>query len=162
MKYVIDSSSLIKAFGNFQESRFPSFWKKFELFVKEQKIVSVREVLREIEDNGDRLSKWAINKKKDFFLEPQIDELEFVQEIFQNRHYQRLIKQRQMISSAPVADPFIIAKAKSIEGCVITEDGFYRDGRVKKGGPSPASICKDFGIACVNLDGFMEREGWEF
>jgi len=49
MIYVFDSNALIDLFSNYYPMRFPSLWKKFEEYITEGKIVSVREVYNEIE-----------------------------------------------------------------------------------------------------------------
>ena len=163
MIYIIDSSSLIKSFRSYREDIFPTFWKHFNEYIDQKNITSVREVLREIREGGDRLAYWATESvDKKFFSEPTEEEISFVTEIFRNEHYQKLVKRKQMITNKRIADPFLIARAKIKKGCLITEDGFYLDGRLKKGGPSPASICADLKIECVNLDNFMEKENWKF
>ena len=46
--------------------------------------------------------------------------------------------QQERLKGKPVADPFVIAKAKI------------------------PNVCNHFGILCINLDGFMEKENWTF
>ena len=166
MKYIIDSSSLINIFRNFSEDTFPTFWKEFYKMVDKNKIISVREALNEIKDNQDRLSSWAQERKKTLFLKPIEEELEFIEKIFQETNYQKLIDRKKIKSGGHMADPFIIAKAKHVNGCVITEDGFFLSGRLKNekgnGKISLASVCRDINIDCVNFNGFMKKEGWEF
>ena len=163
MIYIIDSSSLIKAFRSYRKNIFPTFWQNFDKYVDEKRIISVREVLREIQEVDDRLAIWAKSVNKEFFSEPNNKELIFVEEIFKNDHYQKLIKKSHKLTDRPIADPFLIARAKNIQNsCLITEDGFYQDGTLKKGGPTPAFICNDLNIDCINLDNFMEKENWKF
>lgn len=66
MIYVFDSDALIVLFRNYYPMRFPSLWKKFEEYITEGKIVSVREVYNEIEGYSDRLGEWA-KENRDFF-----------------------------------------------------------------------------------------------
>ena len=148
--------------GNLNCAQYINFWNKFDSHVDNEKIISVREAYQEIKNGGDNLAEWAEKNKKSFFHIPEQEELIFVQKIFQNKHYQKLIKIRNIASGTPVADPFLIAKAKVIQGCLITEDGFFRDGRLKLGSPSPAFICKELGIECLNLTNFMKKERWSF
>ncbi|MEE8526835.1 MAG: DUF4411 family protein [Thermoanaerobaculia bacterium] len=56
----------------------------------------------------------------------------------------------------PVADPFLIAAAKVLDGCVVTEESFP---------PNAAripNVCEHFGIDWTNFEGFLERNGWTF
>ena len=160
--YVVDSSSLIKAFSNYQRSVFPTFWKKFDDYVEKGRLVSVREARQEMENGNDRLSEWVKAQGKNFFGEPDGAELAFVEKIFANKHFRGLVARKAILAGYPVADPFLIAKAKISGRDLITEDGFFKDGRMKENAPSPAWVCHNLGIGCVNLDGFMKREGWRF
>ena len=156
MIYVFDSDAFINLFKHFYLNRFPSLWEKFDQLVKEGVIISVREVYNEIEERGDRLSQWAKNNRH-LFQQPSPEELAFVVEIFKVTHFQSLIRKKERLQGKPVADPFVIAKAKILNGCVITQE-------LKK--PNAAGIpnvCEYFNnIDCLNLEGFMERENWTF
>jgi hypothetical protein len=111
--YIFDSSPLIVLFRHFYPKRFPSLWEKFESMLEENKIISVREVFNEINSYGneDRLIEWA-KLHKNIFLKPNREELVFVTEIFKIEHFQTLIRKKERLQGKPVADPFIIAKAK--------------------------------------------------
>jgi len=156
MIYVFDSSPLIDLFRYYYLDRFPSLWENFDALVLERRIISVREVRKELEGHGDRLSDW-VKDHREFFLTPTADELNFVAEIFKVTHFQALVRKKEQLQGKPVADPFVIAKAKiQEEGCVVTQE-------VKK--PNAAKIpnvCEHFGIPCLNLEAFMENEKWRF
>lgn len=155
MIYVFDSSALISLFNNFYPSRFPSLWEKFDLLVNERNIISVREVYNEIKKRGDRLSEWA-KGEKNFFQQPSPEELAFVTEIFNIPHFQSLIHQKERLQGKPVADPLVIAKAKTLNGSVITQEANRRNAaRIP-------NVCNHFSLDCTNLEGFMERENWTF
>jgi len=156
MIYVFDSSPLIDLFRYYYLDRFPSLWENFDALDLERRIISVREVRKELEGHGDRLSDW-VKDHREFFLTPTADELNFVAEIFKVTHFQALVRKKEQLQGKPVADPFVIAKAKiQEEGCVVTQE-------VKK--PNAAKIpnvCEHFGIPCLNLEAFMENEKWRF
>ena len=156
MIYVFDSNSLITLFKNYYKERFPSLWGKFDELVSEQRIVSVREVRNELSSYDDELSKWA-KSHREIFHTPSTEELGFVAEIFRLSHFQAIVRKREQLSGKPVADPFVIAKAKSIEdGCVVTEEA-NRPHAAKI-----PNICTHFQIPCMNLEKFMELENWVF
>ena len=156
MIYVFDSSTLIRLFRNFYLSRFPSLWEKFDQAVKVESITSVREVCNEIEQHDDRLSAWA-KSHRDFFQKPSEDEKAFVAEIFRVAHFQSMVRNQQRLEGKPpVADPFVIARARVLKGCVVTEE---------VNTPNAAripNVCGHFGIAWLSLEGFMEEENWTF
>ena len=60
------------------------------------------------------------------------------------------------LTGIPCTDPFVIAKAKFVDGCVATEE------KQKKNAAKIPNVCERFEIDCTNLQGFMEREGWTF
>lgn len=155
MKYVFDSDSLINLFRHYYELRFPTLWVNFDALVKNQRVVSVKEVSNELADYGDRLSAWA-KRHSDSFKQPTASELEFVKTIFKTENFRSLIREKQKLQGKPVADPFVIAHAKVFNCCVVTQE------RRKEGVVKIPSVCDHFGIKCVDLEGFMEIEKWKF
>lgn len=156
MIYVFDSSPLIVLFRHYYPDRFPSLWEKFDTLVLEHRIISVREVRKELEGRGDRLSAW-VKGHRELFSTPITDELNFVTEIFKITHFQMLVRKKERLNGKPVADPFVIAKAYTLEGgCVVTQE-IYKPHAAKI-----PNVCERFGIPCLNLEAFMENEEWRF
>ena len=155
MIYVFDSSPLIDLFRHYYPQRFPTLWENFDTLVSAQKIISVREVFNELEGHEDRLADWVKNHR-DLFLQPTVDELDFVTEIFKVTHFQTLIRKKERLLGKPVADPFVIAKAKVINGCVVSQE------KLKENAANIPNVCEYFGISCIDLEKFMENENWQF
>ena len=155
MIYVFDSSPFIDLFRHYYPQRFPTLWENFNDLISRQTIVSVQEVRRELERKEDRLSDWAGNHKE-LFLPPDVRESRFVAEIFKIKHFRVLIEKKEQYIEGPAADPFIIAKAKIIPGCVVTQE------KLKANAAKIPNVCKHFDIRCVDLEGFMEQENWIF
>jgi hypothetical protein len=156
MIYVFDTSSFI-VLGHYFPTRFPSFWEKFDGCVSGGKILSVREVYKELDKQVAKphLRDW-IEKNGNIFLIPDSQETEFVRELFANRSFQALLKRKQMLTSGPAADPFVVASAKHRNGCVITEETKRSDAiRIP-------NVCEHYGIAHMSLEVWMEKEGWKF
>jgi len=156
MRYVFDSDSLINLFRHYYPARFPSLWEKFHALVSEGELISVREVYNEIGLSEDSLASWAKEQKNILFLESTIEELKFVGEIFQVRHFQAMIRKQERLKGKPVADPFVIARAKISGACVVTQE------KDTENAPKIPNVCDHFGIPCINLEGFMEKENWIF
>lgn len=156
MKYVFDSDSLINLFSHYYPGRFPSLWEKFHALVIAGKLISVREVFNEIGSIEDSLAIWAKERKKILFTEPTIEELEFVGEIFKIKHFQAMIRKQERLKGKPVADPFVIARAKITGACAVTQE------KKTKNAAKIPNVCDHFGIPCINLEGFMEKENWTF
>jgi predicted nucleic acid-binding protein len=162
MIYVFDSSALIRMFTYYPPSVFPSVWEKFDEKIKQNQIFSAKEALKEIQASDDRLAEWAKNNSEKIFLLPNSEEMKFVAEIFKVPHFEYLIGKKTIQIGGPCADPFLIAKAKILNGYVVTQDGFYTNGLIKENSSQLAPVCKHFGVNCVNLQQFMENEGWSW
>ena len=156
MIYVFDTSSF-SVLNHYYPDRIPSFWRNFDEFVFQGKILSVREVFNELSGKGNKahLEKW-IKVNKRIFMLPSGQETLFVGQIFSVRHFQQLVGEKQRLKGTPVADPFVIASAKIRKACVVTEED------KKPNAAKIPNVCEHFGIDCTNLEGFMEREGWSF
>ena len=156
MAYVFDTSSF-SVVGNYYPEQFPTFWGKFDQAVTDGTIISVREVRRELEFYipYPHLSDW-VRDHRDIFSPPIPAETRFVREIFSIPHFQMLVSEKDRLAGNLGADPFVIARAKVINGRVVTEET-----RRPHAARIP-NVCDHFGIDCINLRGFMEREDWTF
>ena len=158
MSYVFDTSSLVVLFRNFYPDNFPSLWKKFNRSVSQGKCLSVKEVRQEINSYAemDYLKSWS-KEHKQFFLPPGEDEIKFISQMFnKHTHFQGLVKNKSILGGKPVADPFVIAKAKIFNSCIVSEEKF------KKNVTKIPNVCKYFDISHKNLKEFMKNEDWSF
>ena len=156
MRYVFDSDSLINLFMHYYPRRFPTLWEQFDALVSVGELISVREVFNEIGSRKDSLGTWAKKQKNILFLETTFEEFKFVAEIFQVRHFQAMIRKQERLKGKPVADPFVIARAKILNACVVTQE------KKTENASKIPNVCDHFGIPCINLEGFMEKENWTF
>ena len=167
--YVLDTSSLIN-FRHYYQERFPSLWEKFHAMVRDDRITSTREVRSELLQKDDLVAQWA-GDNIDVFPTPSEEEGQFVRRIFAIRDFQNNIGSKERLKGAPVADPFVIARAKCLpNGCVVTEEKL-RDEKKPSDEKKPKkatkaakipNICQHFGIECINLEKFMQEEEWKF
>lgn len=156
MIYVFDTSPTTTLFKNYYRSVFKTLWQSFDRLVDDGRILSTREVLRELEDYGhDEMHAW-IDDHKELFATPGPQEAAFVASIFKVRHFQQNIEGKKLIRGGKVADPFVTARAAVVGGAVVT---------VEKWKPNAAdlpNICEHFKIPCLSLEKFMQDEGWTF
>ena len=157
MIYVFDTSIFVTLFKSYYRGRFPSLWEKFDSMVYTRRIISTREVKREIEDQNDKLTDWANNNSSVFPI-PTKDVGDFVKAIYQIRNFHANIEKKKLLKGGKCADPFVVGTALAIEprGTVVTFE-------VNK--PHSAkipNICEHFNIPCLNLEEFMEEENWKF
>ncbi len=156
MIYVFDTSSLSKL-KHFYPGVFKSVWQGLETLIENGELVSTREVWREMErGNNDQYTNAWFKKHKEIFTMPTAAELQFVAEIFQHKHFQMLIGEQQRLKGTPVADPFVIACAKVKGGTVVTEE------QLKPNAARIPNVCQHFKIPCINLETFMQQQGWSF
>ena len=156
MKYVFDSDSLVNLFKHYYPETFRTLWENFHALVSAGELISVREVFNEIGSREDSLAIWAKEQKNISFLESTTEELKFVAEIFQVRHFQAMIRKQERLKGKPVADPFVIARAKIYGACVVTQE------KNTENAAKIPNVCEHFEIPCINLEGFMEKENWRF
>ena len=154
--YVFDNSPLSVLFRNYYRGRFPTLWDRFDSLIADARIVSTREVYREAEDSSlENLRDWADEQQSVFHM-PSAAEGRFVASIYAVPHFQQNIEQKKLLKGGRNADPFVIAKAATEGRTVVTMEQF------KVNGAKIPNICGHFGIDCVSLEQFMEREGWQF
>lgn len=130
-------------------------WEAYHALINDKKILSVKEVAREIEEGDGLLTEWARNNKPTF-LEPSDVEANFISTIFTVQNFQQSLERKKRLKGGAFADPFVVAKAKVLNFTVITEE------KLKPNAAKIPNICKYFNVKCTNLEGFMEQEGWKF
>lgn len=159
MKYVFDNNTLTAIFRHYYFGRFPSFWEKFNYLVNTKEILSVREVKKELQERNidiwSVIKKWS-NNYPDFFSNPTNEELRFITEIYSVKHFQQNIGQKNLYKGKPVADPFLVAKAKVNMSFVVTQEKY------KTKASNIPNICRHFDVNYIDLEGFLIKENWEF
>ena len=155
MTYVIDTSAVSALHKNFYRNRFPSLWKRFDKMVAEGRFTSCREASRELEDLGGTAYDWA-RANSALFVTPDAKEGAFVAQIYRVKHFQANIERQKLLKGGKCADPFLIARAHCIGGTVLTME------KLKPHAAKIPNICEHFKVECVDLEKFMEIEGWEF
>jgi len=156
MIYVFDTSS-VRSLQHFYPSVFKTIWDGLDTLIQQQNLISTREVWNELERqnvSADVLA-WA-KQNKQIFTTPTVAELQFVAQIFQIKHFQSLIGEQQRLKGTPVADPFVIACAKIKGGTVVTEE------LLKPTAAKIPNVCQHFNVPCIDLEGFMQQQGWAF
>ena len=157
MVYVFDTNSFI-VLGHYYKDRFPSLWKKIDNLVKADKIISVKEVLNEIEFYGGEsdLKNWA-KENKNIFKPMSEEESRIISDIFvKYPKFQNMVRKKEQLKGTPVADPFIVVKAIHIRGTVVSQETFQKDG-IKI-----PNLCDIQNIPCLKLKEFMKEQKWSF
>jgi hypothetical protein len=154
--YVIDTNSF-RVFGNYYPAHFPSFWAGIDQLTSEGRLWSVREVSKELEaqNTSEHVSDWVDNNQG-LFSAPTEEEMEIVADILRIPHFQQLIGEKQRLKGLPVADPFLVARGKSMDACVVTEEV------LKLNAAKIPNVCQHFGVRSLNVKEFLGDLGWRF
>ena len=154
--YVLDTNVISSLHKNYYRKRFVSLWKEFDQLVADGQITSTREVLHELGDGSPGADlEWATANPK-LFATPDAKEGAFVAKIYAITHFQTNIEKQKLYKGGRNADAFIVARASVIGGTVVTME------RLKPNAVKVPNICAHFKIPYLDLEGFMEKEGWEF
>jgi hypothetical protein len=154
--YVLDTNIISALHKNYFRKRFVSLWNEFDKLVAGGMVTSTREAFRELSDGvaGSDI-EWAKDNSA-LFTTPDAKEAAFVGAIYSVAHFQANIEKQKLIRGGRNADAFIVARAYSVGGTVVTLE------RLKPNAAKIPNICEHFNIPCLDLEGFMEKEGWVF
>ncbi|MFH1337729.1 MAG: DUF4411 family protein [Nanoarchaeota archaeon] len=158
--YIIDSCSLMELNRHNPIDVFPSVWVRIESLINKGLLLAPREVLNEIMQGDDQLTKWA-KKHNKMFVEPTEKQIEIVKEIL--KEFPALIKQNRKYD----ADPWVIALAVEmatslqqtltpIKRIVVTEEKL-RGEQIKI-----PLVCQKYNIETIDILDMFRVEGWKF
>ena len=154
--YVFDTMVFSQIFRFYYRRRFPSLWKRFEEMVGNKRIPSTREVKRELNDFGNGAFQTELTEFTELFPTPTNFEEDFVTEIYKVPHFRQQFPQKNLLKGGRNADPWVIARARVLNGAVVTNESEPKDSaRIP-------NICRHFNIDCMTFEEFMEREDWTF
>jgi len=158
--YIIDTSSLIELNKHNPRDVYLGVWKKIEYLVNSGRLLAPKEVLNEIKQIDDSLSKWAKTQNK-MFIEPTVRQIEIVKDILDK--YPALIKTDRKFD----ADPWVIALAielntqkqktlLAVKRIVVTEEKL-RGEKIKI-----PFVCEKMEIESMDIIDMFRAEGWRF
>lgn len=155
--YIIDTNIFI-SLGHYYQKRFPSLWEKIDTLTVAGGLISVKEVFRELDNQCSFVEVQAwISKHRKIFMNPTIEEMILVTEILKKKQYQGLVRRKSILKGLAVADPFLIASGIHNKACVVTQESNDKNDAARI-----PNVCKDYGVKCINLEGFLEEIGIEF
>ena len=151
--YCIDTSSIFEWYiRTYPPSILPGLPERIEALIAAGRLRSPRVVLDEIRP-GDDCHEWA-KGQTELFIEESIDVQLCVRQLM--RTHQNPAKPHKGINNA---DPFVIAMAMAggPDWIVVSDEA-----------PGTAEsrkipfVCRHEGVACINFQGLMHAEGWQF
>jgi len=158
--YIMDSSSLIDLNKHSPIDVFPSVWKNLESLIGQGLLVAPLEVLNEITQMDDQLSKW-VKEQANFFRDPTEKQIEIVKDILKS--YPSMVREDREYD----ADSWVIALAiemKSdtqqtllpIKRIIVTEEKI-RGERVRI-----PYVCQKYQVDSIDIIEMFRIEGWKF
>ena len=152
MIYVVDTCVFKHMLNHIYFDAFSDMWNQLDYMFANDVVSSVKEVYNELvlqfSKNTDQLA-W-INKNRAYFHPPTLTETHIVKLIFQNQHYQQSIPQRSLLNGNPVADPFLVARAKALSATLVTRE-IGKDNSAKI-----PTICDAFCVQYIGENEFIK------
>jgi hypothetical protein len=147
--YMVDTCSFTELRRTYPRPAFDAVWRLIEGLELEGRLLSVDEVLIELQAQDDEIAKWA-EARPHVFL-PLIPNIQVQARRILASHPTLLDMKRKKSS----ADPFLIAAAIIKRATVVTQE--------KKSGGPPAvkipDVCLAYGVPCIGLLRLLQDEG---
>jgi hypothetical protein len=151
MIYIIDTCVFRHIFGHVYRTVIPEVWDSLEQMLTSGEVVSVKEAYKELElqfSKDGKIISW-LKKYKSAFSNPTNEEAMIVSQIYMNRNFQNGIQEKNILQGMPVADPFLIAKAKVLGATVVTRE------KIKPNAAKVPNICEQFEVAYIGEEEFQ-------
>ena len=155
--YVTDTSSWIELGQYYPQDTFTNLWDHLQSLIKDGRIISPEEVLKEISPKkGPEIYRWCYGNKK-MFAKNNSEILSIVSTIMAN--HQQLVNPNKI---GAAADPFVIALARSrlnniaeSKVMVVSQENAAKKDRIP-------FVCRAYGLECIRLVDLFQREKWRF
>ena len=146
MIYLLDANTYIEAKNRYYQMDIcPGFWQWLDLQFEQGHVASVEMVWDELKPYGDELSDWVKERKAHFYNEADDETQTIFADIAQhlaNGGYNAA----NLDDFLGGADPWLIAKAKSIGATVVTHESLVSADSRKVKIPN---VCRDFAVEFI-------------
>lgn len=146
--YLLDTNVFIEAKNRYYRMHIcPGFWDWVEAQFSSGLLGSIEMVWDEINTNDDELSKWSKTHKQYFIAADEEECQQHFSSIVEYVMAHAQYSEPNRSTFLGLADPLLIAKAKTINGIVVTHESLVPDNSGKIKIPN---ICKEFGVDYCN------------
>jgi hypothetical protein len=154
LKYLLDSNTYIQA-KNFYYGMdiCPAYWDWLDQQFQQGTVASIDIIGKELKDGNDELAEWARARPQHFIKNDDADTQSILTEIVQAvvaGDYNPANRDNFLAK----ADPWIIAKAKTIGATVVTHEALVALNTKKVKIPN---ICQQFNVPCLNTFQFLRE-----
>ena len=148
MIYLMDSNTYIQAKNLHYNMDFcPAFWDWLDKQFQIGQVMSITNVYLELTDSNDELSVWAKEKKDHFIPVSDTDTQNKFAEIANFVVSQTSKSQVDIANFLSKADPWIVAKAATMDATVVTHEALVPENSKKVKIPN---VCKEFDVEYIN------------
>ena len=161
-EFILDANSISQLFLAFSRRNFPTLWSNFDQLAQDGRAVSVSAVRTELIALG-RVSDAVThleNLNAQIFAVPTPQEDDLVQQM--TRTPVLAAATNRWVSKARQgridADPYLVAKARTVTAAALVTEESQDTAKTDR----LPSVCRQFGIDCINLDEMISRLGWQF
>ena len=147
MRYLLDSNTYIQAKNQYYGMDIcPAYWDWLDQQFELGELGSIDFIGRELKDGNDELAEWAKNRPNHFIAnDDAATQQQFMQIV--NSVMAGDYNAGNRDNFLAKADPWIIAKAKSIGATVVSHEAHLISGTKKVKVPN---ICKEFEVPCIS------------
>lgn len=147
MRYLLDANTYIQAKNQYYGMDIcPAYWSWLDEQFKQGLVCSVDMISRELKDGNDDLAIWVCDHSSHFIENDDESTQQAFTDIVQfvmDGNYNAGNRDNFLAK----ADPWIIAKAKTIGATVVTHECFVVQNTKKVKVPN---ICQEFDVTCIN------------
>lgn len=147
MRYLLDANTYIQAKNHYYGMDVcPAYWDWLDLQYESGILASIDFIRRELKDGDDELAKWVSDRPEHFIDNDDLDTQNIIRLIAQNvmaGDYNHANRDNFLDK----ADPWIIAKAKSMGATVVTQESLVGPDSKKVKVPN---ICQLLDVPYIN------------
>ena len=158
MTYIIDSNIFIEAQNNYYCFDIcPGFWDFLSERFHSGELISIRNVYDEIASKDDVIFDWLRDRKHYFgSVDDENTQKNFaaIANYVQKEYSSRKPNNPNIASFLSVADPWLIAKAKTLSATLVTHEVRGGNGSFK---PKIPDICDKFGVATIRTNELLRN-----
>lgn len=162
MRYLLDTNVFIQAHRfHYPFDVFPGFWRWLKQENEKGTIGSIDWVYNEIKDGKDDLAEWIKELDSEAWILKCDDEetqqcyAQIANQVMGNTHYTQRAKEEFL----GVADSWLVAKAKTLDVTIVTEE---RSNPQKRNQVFIPDICREYGISCITTIDLIRALGGRF
>ncbi len=153
--YVVDTCAMRELIYHCRRGipAYDRMWDMIDQLIIASEIVFVKESFSELERQCTTKEnvQW-LKEKKDFFTSPSNEECEIVAQIYRNRNFQNNVARKNIHNGQPVADAFLVARAKFIgnDAIVVSREV------LKPNAAKIPNLCEALGVAYIDDQEFQK------